>query len=509
MRYALVETKRLRNPLHLNEVGCRHSIPPHNEAKARYLAEWNSARSPQSEAAPFEAEADRQPPQHSDMDRNGPSVGSDVPMAPGMSERFTSPFAPLALAPEAAAELEALAQAFVSRSIATYERFLLDDGSKVDESQWKFMYEKEDVRSYVERSGAASAGAGAAAGGAWDKRAAMYSDTPAAALPVILVVGTIVGDLDDTIYGFLCPTLDQMRVKTSYVKDNLVRGSVLASLVAPSEAQPFRSMTIKWMEKGQPVHVRAVIKNRDFVYMEATGVEYLRNGERVGYQLVHSVQFPETPARASAIRGNMSMCALYRQKDNQVTDVFIKGFLNPAGGLVRSIITRSAARALLSVSKNVYCSRMKKIMWAVRQRHRAASRDDSRGGLCLEDPTVDEPCVGCAKKPSASSSLLAAAASRMNYSAKHIRRRRRCKLCERYVCSDCRKLHKLTFILPDHRLMQHQIALCAGCQETALDVKAGNVARDEQSVGLLALFEWHDAYATSSGSELVMIDELN
>ncbi|KAG3098226.1 hypothetical protein PI125_g15409 [Phytophthora idaei] len=43
----------------------------------------------------------------------------------------------------------------------------------------------------------------------------------------------------------------------------------------------------------------------------------------------------------------MSMTAIYRQRDNNVVDVFIKGFLNPAGGLTRSIITRSAAKALL------------------------------------------------------------------------------------------------------------------------------------------------------------------
>ncbi|KAF4322591.1 hypothetical protein BBO99_00003775 [Phytophthora kernoviae] len=283
-----------------------------------------------------------------------------------VSERFTNPFGPLSLSAEAVSGLESLAQSIVVNNIAGYERFLMEGGGKVDELQWKFMCEKGNVQAYAKRSVGPSAFAGiaaaaGAAAGRYDRRALVSPDTPAPSIPVVLAVGSIVGDLDDTMYGLVSPTLDQMRVKTSYVKDGLVCGSVLATLVAPTLDDPFHSITVKWMEKGQPAQARAIIKNRDFVYLEATGVEYLRNGERVGYQLIHSIQFPETPARTSAVRGNMSVCAFYRQKNSCETDVFVKAFLSPADGLARSIITRSAARAVLSVSKNVYCCQMKKI----------------------------------------------------------------------------------------------------------------------------------------------------
>lgn len=140
-----------------------------------------------------------------------------------------------------------------------------------------------------------SFGLGAAFGVAashFDRRAPVYRQTSTASVPSILVLGAIEGQLDDTMYGFMCPTLDQMRVKTSYIKDGLVRGSVLATLVSPTIEDPFTSVAVKWMEQGQPAHARAVVKNRDYVYLEATGVEFLRNGERVGYQVVHSIQFP-------------------------------------------------------------------------------------------------------------------------------------------------------------------------------------------------------------------------
>ncbi|OWY98872.1 hypothetical protein PHMEG_00030244 [Phytophthora megakarya] len=315
------------------------------------------------------------------------------------------------------------------------------------------------------------------------------------------------GELDDTMYGFMCTTLDQMRVKTSYIKDGLVRASVLATLVSPTVEDPFTSVTVKWMEKGQSAHARAIVKNRDYVYLEATGVDFLRNGERVGFQVVHSIQFPETPERSSAIRGNMSICAFYRQKNSDETDVYVKGFLNPVSGLENSIITRSVARTLLSVSRNVHCCQMKKIKWAIRQRHQ--QRVVSVGSHSTDEhSTAESPCVTCGKRRSAVSSFFATAASRVTAS-KNVRWRRRCKLCERYVCPDCRGLHKLTFVLPDHRLVQQQIALCYGCQENALSIKAIDVARDELKHRRSSLYEWRDTYATSTSSNPVTINQLN
>ncbi|RLN26359.1 hypothetical protein BBJ28_00026237, partial [Nothophytophthora sp. Chile5] len=126
-----------------------------------------------------------------------------------MSKRFTNPFQPLKLSPEAAAELEALANVFVTESVRTYERFLLDENRQVDDNRWKFMYEKDDVRSYAERAGFSDLAAGRTG-----HRPRSHSSSTSE-LPIVLVTGTIEGDLDDTIYGFVCPTLDMMRIKTS------------------------------------------------------------------------------------------------------------------------------------------------------------------------------------------------------------------------------------------------------------------------------------------------------
>ncbi|KAE9280877.1 hypothetical protein PF008_g28033 [Phytophthora fragariae] len=356
-----------------------------------------------------------------------------------MTKRFANPFTPLDLNGTAADELERLARMFVQDHISLYEQFLHEENSRVDPQRWKFVSEQGACRAYSERRGSIDDSSSSSG-----DDMPIHADTPRSELPTIL-----------------------MRVKTSYVNDQLVGAHVLATIVSPTPEDPFRAVTVKWMEKGQRLHVRAVVKNRDFVYMESTGVDYLRNGERVGYQLIHSVQFLETPPLDQYIRGNMSMCACYRQKDPFSTEVFIKGFLNPAGRLMRSIMLHSAAAALLSVSRNVYCAQMKKLVWTIRNRRLTID-----GGTIAN---VSDTCVTCKAPPRHLSTLLSGN-----------KRRHTCKICFRYVCTECREM----------------------CLNDALSSKAQAIARDEVVV-CNEVYEWSNTYGSSSSNEPVLIDDLN
>ncbi|KAF4319403.1 hypothetical protein BBI17_003661 [Phytophthora kernoviae] len=101
-----------------------------------------------------------------------------------------------------------------------------------------------------------------------------------------------------------------MRVKSAYEQGNITDGAVLASIITPSTSDPFRSLTIKWVEQGgptldhhryhplhYPVTLPGASSREDLIFLEATGVTTLASGERVGYQLRHSVHFPQTHVR--------------------------------------------------------------------------------------------------------------------------------------------------------------------------------------------------------------------
>lgn len=391
------------------------------------------------------------------------SVG--VAMDPSVSKRYTSPFPPLQLSPTTTMELEGLAQKLVACNIGAYESFLIDNHGKVDEDKWKFISAKDDLKAYAEQPRIV------------ESPHPYQQETPVADLPVVMITGTVVGDLDDVMYGVVCPTTEQMRVKTSYVHDDIPKSCVLASLSPPTPENPFNATSIKWVELNVPLAVRPVVKNRDFVYMETTGIERLRNGERVGYHIVHSVQFPETPVLDTHFRGNSSISLLYRQRTTNVTDVYIKGFFNPAGGIMRTIVIRSAARILLSVAKDVYCSHMKKIVWALRQRY--SGETSSSSSECTESSSSgsldDKCCSGCGKKQS----VFVQAASKTNHGAKILQKKRHCKICTRYMCLDCRRQHQLSFLLPDLRLKQHLVTVCRNCEIEAISESAMAIARDE------------------------------
>uniref|UniRef100_K3W693 FYVE-type domain-containing protein n=1 Tax=Globisporangium ultimum (strain ATCC 200006 / CBS 805.95 / DAOM BR144) TaxID=431595 RepID=K3W693_GLOUD len=397
--------------------------------------------------------------------------------------RFVNPFAPLQLTSEDASQLEALAHAFVRNTMDQYERFAFDHRCEVDERRWKFVMERERVKAFAERrekdilAGSGNEG----------------DDAPvlnAADLPVVLVTGTIEGTLDDAIYGYVSPTLDVMRIKTSYTEDQLVRCAVLATLVHPTPEDPFRSVTIKWFEKGRPLHVRAVVRNRDFVYMESTGMDMLSNGERIGYHLIHSVQFPQTPELDTSLRGNMSFSGVFRQKTDKTVEVYIKGVMNPAGGLMRSIIVKSASKGLVSSYRYVYCAEMKKLAWMLRKRTKAvghsssSSSSSSSGHDVLQDQVVS--CASCGKKPSAFSLM---SGSKV---------KSKCKICHQHVCSSCRLQKKLSFIAADLRLVQPEITFCAKCAIEAANASALQIAREE----LVAKepFGWNAKYLSSSSS---------
>ncbi|KAG1683717.1 hypothetical protein DVH05_014232 [Phytophthora capsici] len=382
-------------------------------------------------------------------------------MDPAVSKRHSSPFPPLHLSPTASAELQNLAHNLVVRNINLYESFMVDDHGKVDEEQWKFVSAKDDLKAYAEKPRVV------------ESPHPYQQETPAADLPVVLITGTVVGDLDDVMYGVTCPTTELMRIKTSYIHDDIPSSCVLTSIVQPTPETPFNSITVKWVEVHVPLAVRPVVKHRDFVYLETTGIERLRNGERVGYHIVHSVQFPETPVLDTHFRGNSAISILYRQRTTNVTDVYIKGFFNPAGGIMRTIVIRSSARILLSVAKDVYCSHMKKLVWALRQRYNGES---SSGSECSTSSSTEEKsCSGCGKKQS----VFVQAASKTNRGSKILQKKRHCKICTRYMCVDCRRQHQLTFVLPDMRLKQRLVTICRSCEVEALSVNAQIIARDE------------------------------
>ncbi|KAG7378913.1 hypothetical protein PHYPSEUDO_009310 [Phytophthora pseudosyringae] len=345
-------------------------------------------------------------------------------------------------------------------------------------------------------------------------------------LPLLQLVGSVPGTLDDAMYGALGATADAMRVKSAYERDNITDGAVLATIVAPTTTDPFRSLTVKWVEQEgptidhhryhplhYPVTLPGASTREDLIFLEATGMTRLATGERVGFQLRHSVHFAQTHERHNVRRGNMSTCTLFRDGDATSSDVsegpcrgsvevFARTCLSGGNAAVRSTTATMAATGAV-----VLCGRMKKLAWMLAQRQPPVrqmmgyiAHQTSLAGLTRSLPvqkarhkslTVTVPAAAAAAMAVVDSKLCVTCKKRGPWFTTLDKKKKpatTCQLCWRYVCSSCRLKKTIMSCVTDPRrddrlsthVVQREVTLCNVCvHQSMVATSARDVSREE------------------------------
>lgn len=220
----------------------------------------------------------------------------------------------------------------------------------VGKRHWKKLHQHERVAVYMQtRNGVMI-----------DASAGMRLST----LPGLMVVGSIQGRMEDLLYAISNNSLDSMRIKSSYIHDGLVDFAVLASLAQPSREDPFRSLQLKWTVKGRQAFTWPFVRFRDSVFLESLGTTTTDAGEHIGYFLRHSVQVDDLRELTDLdiVRGQISMCSIYRQRDADTVDVFTTSFVYPMGKINPDLAAKAIAVSLCSIGRLAHCARMKKLM---------------------------------------------------------------------------------------------------------------------------------------------------
>ncbi|RLN59762.1 hypothetical protein BBJ29_006823 [Phytophthora kernoviae] len=268
-------------------------------------------------------------------------------------ERFIpSPFGQLNLTDADKVALKDFAYGFFQAQVTKYEEFIADGDPRINEKEWKHMKTKEGTRVYVERNAVTR-----------ESMAGIVTNYPA-----LLMTGTTWGTVEDCMFGAINPTTEAMRIKASYVKD-MSGGSVLAVLEEPTVDEPYRSLTVRWIELDLPFASTPLIKNRDYVYVEYMNIVRLSNGEHIGCQIYHSVNFPQAAELPGRVRANMTVCGIFRQIGPDLVEAYGSGIVDPAGDMIKTLVVPSMATGYLTILKYAHCSEMKKITWLLRKRH--------------------------------------------------------------------------------------------------------------------------------------------
>ncbi|GMF43367.1 unnamed protein product [Phytophthora fragariaefolia] len=369
-------------------------------------------------------------------------------------DRFTSnPFPELRVSELQQQALVDLVENLVEDYVAKYEEFVLVSKRKVDDRRWEHVKSRDKLHVYSERTRKELRRRGMEPETSLSATQRVQAKAVTKELPVVMSVGSFVGELDDLMFGVVNPTLNDMRIKASYVHD-LECAAVVRSVVQPTKHDPFRSLVIKWMTIDVPLP-SSLIKSRDFVYIEASGMTYLCNGDRIGYHLQHSIDFPETKPLPNKIRGNMSVFSCFRRKRRQVIENFAWGVVDPGGDIMRSLAVSVAAGQLLTATNYVYCGQMKKLAWMLELNH--PNIDSECSGRQREQ------CIVCGKKTSYAIGSIGKGT---------------CKICFGSVCYSCKIRQRVSSIARGGQLVQRKVVVCPKCMIETNRWSAQEAARD-------------------------------
>ncbi|KAG2786152.1 hypothetical protein JG687_00012713 [Phytophthora cactorum] len=380
---------------------------------------------------------------------------------------IVNPFTELALTENDHTQLKELANSLIMTNLEKYTKYQDEKNKGMDPRRWKLCKQRQGIKMYVERQGTGSSGENITGNG----------------LPLIWGIGNKEGKLDDLMYGLVSPTLESMRVKASYV-DDFSGAAVLDSIVEPSLEEPYQALIVKWMEVDIPFASTNLVKNRDYVYIDATGFLKWRNGERLAYHLMHSVNFPKTPDLPNRIRGNMSAMAFWRQVGPNTMELFGTAVMDPGGDMIKRIAVPNMAGVFCCTLKYAYCGQMKKLAFMLDKKYAESKLHGA--------PNKKNICVTCSA-PITGRKL--GDFGKSNHT---------CKLCFGFVCHACKIVRKLSFVDPDLLLSQRKVTFCTACISEVTSMSSVDVARAQMlASGRIYAGHMHSGMQSSVSSDSV------
>ncbi|GMF24055.1 unnamed protein product [Phytophthora lilii] len=144
--------------------------------------------------------------------------------------------------------LHNLAETLATHNIEQYNTLLVTKDGLAGPARWREVRRRDGVRAYKERMVATKQG------------------------PTTLLLGTIEGKLQDTMYGVVATTDEAMKMKSACTNDGVQDSKVLCEIPRPTFEDPFRHISVKW---------RLYESKSDHVSLDATGI--VETAKRAGW----------------------------------------------------------------------------------------------------------------------------------------------------------------------------------------------------------------------------------
>ncbi|KAL4134279.1 hypothetical protein PRIC2_004588 [Phytophthora ramorum] len=300
-------------------------------------------------------------------------------------------------------------------------------------------------------------------------------------VPVVFSSGVFPGQVEDMALGFLADTEARTRMRNNTNKEVIVEDTrILAKIHGPTRDDPFRFLGVKWSSHSPSRTVALVVKPRDYLVIESTGIALDSNGQRFCYMLNHSIQMDEVPAfrELGQVRMFFSTCHLMRScEDGESVQAYSRGFLDIGGSFSVRLGAVQFAEGLVAVPKVLEESYLKKLAWMMRDQlslsttssasdsnSNSNSNSFSSSGSSKFGTDTSNSCSCCQGKLSSRFGGL-------------MEKKAVCNLCRQTVCHKCtvRKLLPLKSSRGRH-MKKKDMEFCLNCYLTAKRLPAWHVA---------------------------------
>ncbi|KAG6616777.1 putative WD repeat-containing protein [Phytophthora cinnamomi] len=347
--------------------------------------------------------------------------------------------------------LQNLADTLAGHNIAQYNTLVMTKDGRADPQRWREVRRRGSVRIYNER---------------------LSSSTHCPATPQLLLLGTIEGKLEDIMYGAVATTDEAMKIQSACTKDSVRDSKVLYEIVRPSFEDPFRSIAVKWR----------LYEGRDYVSLDATGITGVRGREKVGYSISHSVVLSEIPSfenTHSIERGNMSVCALYRQKTPTTVECYVRGFFDfkTKNEVLKNMSLQTIATQWSAYARKSTCALAKKLSWKVRKNCGWSSRSSRTYSFADDLDDFVAPTRRYRPHSSNESTRCSVCQKRSSFLMSI---RRTCTSCDLPVCSKCAVKQTVVALAPDqHTVLERKRSFCVSCMTAVESYDVMSIAREE------------------------------
>ncbi|KAG7387472.1 hypothetical protein PHYPSEUDO_014120 [Phytophthora pseudosyringae] len=351
------------------------------------------------------------------------------------------PFRPISLSSAATNELQAVTKTIIAANLNRYQHF-----TEVDQKTWRLVKCRDQMRMYAERR--------------WQRHNSSpqrnLADDPE--LETMLCVGSTPGTLEEVMSGI---DFNPAQTKTPLMND-INRVTTLSKVQEPTLKDPFSSMAVKWMELDVRRRSLGFIKNRDYVYVEATGVENLPKTGRVGYHFMHSVDILQAPALPGRIRGKLSVRFFFRQDKGNSVAVYAMWMMNPTNEQARRVIVPHFAHMLLSMFTTTQDGRLKRLKDSLGKSY---SELNNLKSVKLTTPYFT--CVTCTKRVWAFG----------KFTSQHST----CKLCLGPLCNSCKVARKPEFLTSKLKETTRDCTLCFTCLGDVITAEGSELSTTKNS----------------------------